>query len=172
MKVINFFGAPSSGKSTAAAGLFYIMKKEKYNTELVTEFAKDLVYEDNRVALSEQNYVFANQEYRLCKLKGKVDYAITDSPIVLSNIYAKHYVKSFNSFCLDMFNSYENINIFIERNHEYSPVGRLHNEEEANNLAESIRKYLNYYRIDYHTFIAGDDTPNQIYKELKELELL
>ena len=89
MKVINFFGGPCSGKSTAAAGLFYLMKKQKYNVELVTEFAKDLVYEDHTMALSEQNYVFANQEYRLARLEGKIDYAISDSPLILSNISSK-----------------------------------------------------------------------------------
>ena len=77
MLVINFFGEPGSGKSTASAGLFYLLKQRKYNVELVTEFAKDLVYDEHTKALSCQNFVFANQEYRLSRLKNKVDIVIT-----------------------------------------------------------------------------------------------
>ena len=36
--VINFCGGPGSGKSTAAAGLFYNMKIAGYNVELTDEF--------------------------------------------------------------------------------------------------------------------------------------
>ena len=104
MKVINFFGEPGSGKSTAAAGLFYLLKQKKYNIELVTEFAKDLVYDEHYKALSSQNFVFANQEYRLSRLESSVDYAIMDSPILLSAIYAPEgYPGSFINFCYDMF---------------------------------------------------------------------
>ena len=46
LKVINFFGAPGSGKSTIAAGLFFEMKMKQMNVELVTEFAKELCYSE------------------------------------------------------------------------------------------------------------------------------
>ena len=35
--VINFYGGPGSGKSTAAAGLFYKMKLGGYSVELTDE---------------------------------------------------------------------------------------------------------------------------------------
>lgn len=173
MKVINFFGSPGAGKSTQAAGLFYLMKKNKYNVELVTEVAKEHVYEKNAKALSEQNYVFANQEYRLAVLRDVVDFVITDSPIILSNIYVKEkYPSSFNKFCFDMFKSYDNINFYIERNHLYSHVGRNQNEEEADEIGEKIKNFLHYYLIDSTTFVAGDNTPNEIYNYLIENKLI
>ena len=46
-RVINLLGAPGAGKSTAAAGLFYRMKKEFLSVELVTEYAKDLIYPES-----------------------------------------------------------------------------------------------------------------------------
>lgn len=166
MKVINFFGGPCSGKSTAAAGLFYIMKKAKYNVELVTEFAKDLVYEENHKALSEQNYVFANQEYRLSRLKNKVDFVITDSPLILSLIYVKNYPYSFHSFCVDMFDQYDNLNLFIQRNHNYVEEGRTQSEEEAKNIDRDIRHYLREYNYNYKIYEAGDNTPQLIFDDL------
>ena len=169
MKVINFFGGPCSGKSTAAAGLFYLMKKQKYNVELVTEFAKDLVYEDHTMALSEQNYVFANQEYRLARLEGKIDYAISDSPLILSNIYCSLlYPQSFEQFCLDMFNRYENINFFIQRNHVYSEIGRINDETESTNLTIEIEQYLIENNFTYKSYLAGDFVPELIYAHLKK----
>lgn len=172
MKVINFFGGPGCGKSTAAAGLFYTMKKAKYNVELVTEFAKDLVYEENHKALSEQNYVFANQEYRLSRLKGKVDYVITDSPLILSLIYAKNYPHSFHSFCVDMFCLYDNINIFINRKHDYVNDGRIQTENQAKEIDNDIRHYLREYGCRYVIYDAGDDTPIKIFEDLKNKKIL
>ena len=40
MKVINFFGGPGVGKSTAACDLFVAMKKAGYKVEYVDEYAK------------------------------------------------------------------------------------------------------------------------------------
>jgi len=51
MKVINLFGGPGCGKSTAAAGLFHLMKSNHMSVELVNEFAKEIVWENNLVTL-------------------------------------------------------------------------------------------------------------------------
>ena len=40
MQIINIWGGPGVGKSTAAAGLFYEMKKLQLNVELVTGVRK------------------------------------------------------------------------------------------------------------------------------------
>jgi len=167
MRVINFFGGPGSGKSTAAAGLFYLMKKKKFNVELVTEFAKDLVYEGSNHALSQQNYVFANQEYRIARLIDKVDIAITDSPLILSTFYAKDsYPKSFTQLCIDLFNGYDNVNYFIKRNFEYSPLGRNQTIEEAILIDKKIISFLITEGFHFEIITAGDDIPELIYNKL------
>lgn len=61
--VINFWGAPGSGKSTAAAELFVQMKKDGANIELTTEYAKDLVYSSRPVALFKKHNI-KYHEYR------------------------------------------------------------------------------------------------------------
>ena len=57
------------------------------NTELVTEFAKDLTWEERKDALKNQLYVSGNQAFRLSRLNGKVDVVITDSPLPLGLFY-------------------------------------------------------------------------------------
>ena len=52
MLVVNLFGTPGAGKSTGAAYIFSNLKMRGINAELVTEFAKDMVWEDNK----ETNY--------------------------------------------------------------------------------------------------------------------
>lgn len=47
MLVINLFGVPGAGKSTGAAYIFARLKMLGINTELVTEFAKDKVWDCN-----------------------------------------------------------------------------------------------------------------------------
>ena len=58
MKVINLFAGPGIGKSTTAAGVFWKMKTLGFKVELVTEFAKSLVYASD-LKLNDQLYVFA-----------------------------------------------------------------------------------------------------------------
>ena len=45
MILVNLFGAPGAGKSTGAAYIFSQLKMNGINAELVTEFAKDKVWE-------------------------------------------------------------------------------------------------------------------------------
>ena len=51
------------------------------------EFAKEIVYADNNKLRNDQLIVMGEQYRRTFVLDGKVDYIITDSPILLSVIY-------------------------------------------------------------------------------------
>lgn len=155
MKVINLFAGPGAGKSTTAAGLFYNLKRRGLKVELVTEYAKELVYQGHLNTLSDQVYVLAKQNKRLERLRDKVDYVITDSPLLLTSYYIK-YSKSPQSLVKlteDLFNSYDNINIFIERNKPYIKYGRLGDEKEAREADAGILKML----TEYKSLLDGDD---------------
>jgi len=52
MIVVNFFAPPGHGKSTFAALVFSKLKMLGVNCELVSEFAKDMVWEEDYVALA------------------------------------------------------------------------------------------------------------------------
>ena len=89
LKVISLWAGPGAGKSTLAAALFARMKRLRYKVELVTEFAKDLTYEQSWKVLGDQMMVLSEQNFRLQRLEGAVEWAITDSPLPLSLIYCK-----------------------------------------------------------------------------------
>ena len=134
MKVINLFGGPGVGKSTVAADLFALMKREGYSVELVNEYAKEVTWEGHFSYLDDEFYILAHQNRRLVRLKGQVDYVITDSPILLGLAYTPedYYPHYFNRFIHEVWNSYDNINIVLQRESKsYTEAGRNQKYEEA-----------------------------------------
>lgn len=160
-KIINYFSGPGAGKSTAAAGLFHEMKKRNYSVEYATEYAKDVVFENTTILLENQLHIFSEQFRRQFKLLGKVDYIITDSPILLSCIYFDEYNAKTNrydyayseltkKYFRETFNQFDNINYFIHREStKYVPSGRVENVDQAISLDQKIKDYLNHYNIPY-----------------------
>ena len=152
--IINLFGAPCSGKSTVASYLFYKLKTIGYKCELVTEFAKDKTYENNETALSDQIFMFANQNYRINQIikNENLSFIITDSPLLLNIIYNKDtYVdRKLNELVKAVFDSHNNFNIFLTRGEDYQTYGRNQTKEEADLISyEIFHKFYN--NIDFIT---------------------
>ena len=172
-KLINFVGEPGSGKSTAAFVLAGIMKQRGFRVELVPELisAKMLAY-SNSDFIKDQLFVLAEQNKMLNLLDKSLDYIISDSPLFLSCIYGKHHWKnqgkeqvedSFNQFVMDLYNSYDNQVIFLERHHDYVTDGRVHSEQESTNIRTKIVDFMNNNNISYKTFKTVQlDTENQL----------
>lgn len=154
-KIINFVGGPGSGKSTQAAGLFYELKMRGRNVELALEYAKDLTWEERVQALTNQPYIFGKQYQRLHRLLGKVEAIITDSPIILAHWYTKDYPMSFKQAIVDIFNSMDNINYYVERVKKYDHNGRSQTEDEAKKIDMDLRELLDSSNIAYTT-ISGN----------------
>jgi len=161
MQVINFFGGPCCGKSVTAAGLFYHLRLSGVNAELITEYAKDLVYDNNLDEISKhQEFIFAEQHRRLYRLNNKVDIAIVDSPLLLSAIYPINIKKTagfthFYNFVHSVFESYGNINIFLNRPNAYCKNGRSHSIEEAKTIDDAILAELTRYNFIRETADSG-----------------
>lgn len=173
MIVINLFGVPGAGKSTGAAYIFSQLKMHGINAELITEFAKDKVWESNEEVFKNQAYIFGKQSFKMSRCKNKVDVIITDSPLLLSAFYNKDEIlgEDFNKVVNNVFQSYNNRNYLILRTKPYNPIGRNQTQEESDALAEPMKKLLLKYHVDTE-FIAGEvegynKIVNQILKELK-----
>ena len=160
--VVNLIAPPSAGKSTMAANIFAELKWMGIDCELVSEFAKELVWEQRNETFKDELYIFAKQNHRLFRVNGKVDVIITDRPIILSVFYNNKYGDKSNEFqelVLHEHNKYENLNFYINRKKAYNPNGRNQTEEESNQFGIEILEMLDDLTdIDGfpYTTISGD----------------
>lgn len=141
--MINLFGPPGVGKTSTAAAIFAEMKKRGILCELVTEFAKIAVWEERNSVMENEIYLFAKKHHNLNILKGKVDYIIIDSPLLLTPIYNSRYgqIEYLNELAFSEFNKYNNINIFLKRRPGvFEGAGRIHLEKESREIALDIDK--------------------------------
>ncbi len=141
MILVNLFGAPGAGKSTGAAYVFARLKMAGINAELVTEYAKDKVWEENYAVFKNQAYIFGKQFFRISRLEGKVDVVVTDSPLLLSCFYGKDDTRlgdEFNALVRKVSASYPSVNAFLQRVKPYNPNGRFQTEEESDEVSNEI----------------------------------
>lgn len=144
MILVNLFGAPGAGKSTGAAYIFSQLKMRGVNAELVTEFAKDKVWEESKAVFNNQAYIFGKQYFRISRCADKVDVVITDSPLLLSVIYNNDPVlgEEFNEVVRKVMNNYNCMNYYLTRTKKYNPIGRFQTEAESDEIADEIHQLL------------------------------
>ena len=143
--IVNLFGGPGSGKSTGAAYIFSKLKMLGINAELVTEFAKDKVWEESKAVFENQLYILGKQDFKVSRCYNKVDVVITDSPAYNSKIYNNfegEKAKIFDQLVLETHLSYDSLNYFIRRVKSYNPIGRFQDEKGSNELSEKILALL------------------------------
>lgn len=171
---INLFAGPGSGKSTTAAGLFSRLKLAGRSAELITEFAKDLTWEENTWALSNQYYVWAMQLMRQKRVLGKVDWAVTDSPILMQLIYHEmyydrhlgaEYAAHLGEAIRTSFIGFKSLNYFVERGETYDPVGRNQTHEESKVIDRKIKAMLVSLNVPFRA-VQRDTAVDQILEDI------
>lgn len=176
MKVINLWAGPGAGKSTTAAGLFRELKlRGQERVELVMEYAKELVYAGDSATLSDQHALLREQDWRLRRLLNEVDYVISDSPLALCCIYAKGAFDNnvFRRKVMTLFNSYENVNIFLRRVKPYQTYGRTQTRDEALEVDKAVENFLFRYVMPTAPIIDGDENAHaRIVAHMQEKGLL
>lgn len=158
MKVINLFGGPGTGKSTTAAGLFWLLKNRGLRVELVTEYVKALAWAKRSEELTDQFYIYAKQHHRQHVLKGQVDFVVTDSPLLLTLLYVGDLEPdSYCDYVVDNWNRYDNVNFFIQRMKPYHTEGRWQTELEARMLDSKVMNLLTDLGMGFQR-VDGDET--------------
>jgi hypothetical protein len=72
-RIINLYGGPGTGKSTSAAFLYYLLKNDNVNAELVREYVKDWAWEKRSINTYDQLYLLGKQIRKESLLYGKTD---------------------------------------------------------------------------------------------------
>lgn len=154
--VINLYGGPGTGKSTSAAYLFYLLKKQGKNAELVREYVKDWAWEGRKISTYDQIYLLGKQVRRESMLYGKVDYIVTDSPIMLGIYYAQEYSplsvsEGVRNMTLAYYrqaaeDGHVHHHVFLERSKPYNPLGRFQTEDQAKEIDKGLSHMLTSLR--------------------------
>lgn len=154
--VVNLFAGPGAGKTTCAWEIASELKKRNIETEYVSEYAKEFVWDGKTEildgSLEHQQMLFAEQAHRINRLIGKVDVVVTDSPTVLGLLYLKEPNSDFETQVLRDFNGHKNFNLFINRGQVFQQAGRIHNAAESKAIDKRVQDFLQAHQIYYGTY--------------------
>jgi hypothetical protein len=141
LKVINFWGGPGIGKTSAATGLFALMKAADLRVEFVPEVAKDLTYDGDSRRIENQLLILGLQHDRLDRLQGQVDYAVTDSPLPLGLAYLnpRWRTEAFIKVMRETYDQFDNYDVQLRRVKPYQTYGRRQDQDAAVELDRRIQ---------------------------------
>lgn len=150
--ILNLYGGPGTGKSTSAAFLYYALKQQGCNAELVREYVKDWAWQNRAIGTYDQFYILGQQVRRESVLYGKVEWAITDCPVMLSAYYSRLYcppaiadaVKAAVSgfYAQAAADGHRHVHLFLKRTKPYLSHGRYQDESAARAVDAGVRSML------------------------------
>lgn len=150
---IGVFGGPSSGKSLVASEIYVALKKKHIETELISEFAKQLILEGTETGIQNQLYLLGTQLHRQMCAWNNAQVVVTDSPILLCAVYRQEDSKYLKDISIEQHNKFNNLNILLRRGDGYnhSMTGRIHSLVESVALDRKIENLLITSKIPYIT---------------------
>jgi nicotinamide riboside kinase len=155
--IISLYGGPGTGKSTSAAYLYYVLKTQGANAELVREYVKDWAWEKRSFSTYDQLYFLGKQSRRESMLYGKADWVVTDSPVLMNAYYAQLYcppvvAEGVKASAAGFYqhaevDGHRHVHVFLKRSKPYNPAGRYQDEKGARELDVGIRTMLDGMRL-------------------------
>lgn len=161
--VINLLGGSGLGKSTTAALVFGELKLQGQNAELVQEYAKEWAWAGKKITPNDQTHISDEQWNRESRLYGKVDFIVTDSPLILGPMYQKYYSgdDAVYTQIADRLQTSETkgvkyMNFLLTRHKKFNVKGRFETEDQAKEVDSFLSKYLTDKQIPFHTITSTD----------------
>ena len=169
--VINLIGGPCSGKSTIAAELFARLKKMNVHCELVSEYIKDRIYEENQTMPKNQIAIFGMEHYNISTKIGKVDVIVHDGSFINNCLYKNEENPEFDKLIISEYHKFNNLDFFIKRgNIEFENYGRIHNYEQSLELDKKIKDLYHKAEAKFIEVEARDAVDKIIPIILKQIE--
>jgi nicotinamide riboside kinase len=152
MKKIAIIGAPGSGKTTIAFGLFYNLKTLQKKVEIVRELIKDKVYQNLKFGSDGFDILNTLEQKELEEIVEKApgfDYIICEAPLCNGYFYSFFYKKKeewpvLKKIAKSNINSYDLI-IFVEHlpfSKDFETFGRKESKTVSLKLEKMMQKEL------------------------------
>lgn len=166
-KIINLYGGPGTGKSTAAAFVYHQLKCQHINAELVREYVKEWAWEKRPISMYDQIYFLGKQSRKESMLYGKVDWIVTDAPIMMILYYAQKYCsvsvsEGVRAAVLALYrqaaeDGHQHYHVLLNRTTPYQAEGRYQTEKEALEMDDEIYKMLSSLKIPVINSATGEE---------------
>jgi len=151
-KIITLYGGPGVGKSTTSAHIFAELKQRQSSVELVREYVKKWAWQGRKISGYDEFYFVGKQIHEESTLFGKVDYIVTDKPLIMDIYYSQRYasktiakgiraaVTSFYAAAAE--DGHQHLHVFLTRSKPYDARGRYEDEATARQMDGEIRDML------------------------------
>jgi hypothetical protein len=163
-QVINVIGGPGCDKSLITSAIIVFLKLREKTIEVIPDFAKSLVWQQNFEVLKNQYFIAQRQFEMLSLLDGQVQYLVTECSLPQVLFYNENYldnicdIEKTRQQILEWYNQCNNINIFVERgDRKYIRTGRFQDEEQARTIDRGMRELMDREALPY-TVLASDVT--------------
>ncbi len=182
---IGLIGAPGCGKSTLAAYVFAMLKDSGIDGELVNEYIREHVNKHKRVpSITFQSVIYERQLEKEKIIPPQMDFFITDSPHILSYIFASLYIDYndpdqiellgdlYMKFLRESKDAYDLIYV-LEHNHPPKDDGvRYQTTEEMELLKKVIPTFLDMHKVKYTKFGSDMTTVNRAHSIVADVKNL
>jgi len=181
---IALLGAPGCGKSTLAAYVYAMLKDEGLDGDLVQEYIREHINKHKKVpSITFQSIVYERQLEKEKILPLDLDFFVTDSPHILSYIYASMYINYsdidqvellgdlYLKFLRESRTAYDLVYV-LEHNHEpkMDDGVRYQTEDEMKVLKEGIPHFLDMHKVDYRLMDKNLSTKKRAKKIVKDVK--
>jgi hypothetical protein len=161
-QVINVIGGPGCDKSLITSAIIVYLKLREQTIEVIPDFAKSLVWQQNFEVLKNQYFIAQRQFEMLSLLDGQVKFLITECSLPQVLYYNENYldnicdIEKTRTQILEWYNQCNNINIFVERgDRKYIRTGRFQDEEHARAIDRGMLELLKREALPY-TVLPSD----------------
>jgi len=183
---IALLGAPGCGKSTLAAYVFAMLKDEGLDGDLVQEYIREHINKHKKVpSITFQSIVYERQLEKEKILPKNLDFFVTDSPHILSYVYAAMYIDYndidqvelladlYFKFLKESRTAYDLVYV-LEHNHKPNMADgvRYQSKQEMKILKKGISHFLDMHKVNYKVLngeLSTKDRAKKIVKDVKKM---
>jgi hypothetical protein len=149
-RIVNLYGAPSSGKTVKMLQLATVAKLAGHFCEVCPEVAKEYVIQEIPITPAIQLEITREQFRRMKQFVSYVDYLVTDAPILIGAFYAEDHAYAEAPGLLAEFQTYRRelhevadiVNVYVTRQHRFIQHGRYQTEEHAQRIEHDMLRFV------------------------------